>query len=167
MRYFPFLSLSLSLFACLCTLSLLLMHPIMSFFYSFFPFFLFLVIDRCCCWGAPLQRMSFSPQAKRECEEKAASLRESLAQLTEEAEALTASLSQFDFQFASPVPNFDRSRIFGMVAKLVRVKDPQVRALVHSAISLSVSLCLPVCPRFLLSFSSFDVSICLSLSLLH
>ena len=70
--------------------------------------------------------MDFSPSAKSECEQKISSVKEMLSQLKDDADTLSASLSQFDLQYSSPTPNFDRKKVMGMVAKLVRIKDPKV-----------------------------------------
>ena len=44
--------------------------------------------------------------------------------LQQEVDVLNATLSACDFQFRDPEAKFDRSRVKGVVAKLMRVKDP-------------------------------------------
>jgi structural maintenance of chromosome 2 len=46
-----------------------------------------------------------------------------VATLHERVDQLSARLSAFDFQFASPRPGFDRRRVMGTVATLLRVND--------------------------------------------
>lgn len=41
----------------------------------------------------------------------------------EEARILTSELANVDFTYNDPEKNFDRSRVKGVVAKLIRVKD--------------------------------------------
>jgi structural maintenance of chromosome 2 len=47
-----------------------------------------------------------------------------VAELRDKVENLSAQLSGLQFQFSDPEPNFDRSKVKGLVASLVDVKDP-------------------------------------------
>lgn len=46
-----------------------------------------------------------------------------LAEKSAEADALAAPLSQFEFAYSDPEPGFDRSKVKGLVANLITVKD--------------------------------------------
>lgn len=46
-----------------------------------------------------------------------------MQKLKDEIRNLSAQLANFDFSYRDPVKNFDRSKVKGVVAKLIKVKD--------------------------------------------
>lgn len=56
------------------------------------------------------------------CQHHATEL-EKVQQLKDEIRVLSSQLANVDFTYNDPVKNFDRSRVKGVVAKLIKVKD--------------------------------------------
>lgn len=52
--------------------------------------------------------------------------RQIVATLRDKVDQLSARAASCEFRFSDPYPNFDRRKVHGLVAKLVRVKDPKV-----------------------------------------
>ncbi len=45
--------------------------------------------------------------------------------MREKVDYLSARFSNFQFEYKDPVKNFDRSKVKGLIANLVRVRDPK------------------------------------------
>uniref|UniRef100_A0A7S1Z056 SMC hinge domain-containing protein n=1 Tax=Trieres chinensis TaxID=1514140 RepID=A0A7S1Z056_TRICV len=73
-----------------------------------------------------LSDIDFSEPEFNKLEEEKVSLENSVSSLEEIAETLTAQLQgRLAFAYSDPVKGFDRSRVKGMVAKLVQVRNPK------------------------------------------
>ncbi|CDF34566.1 unnamed protein product, partial [Chondrus crispus] len=73
-----------------------------------------------------VHELDFDADAATTLESKLEEERGIVAQLREKVDHLSARLGSCDFQYSDPRPNFDRSKVHGLVAKLIRVKDPKV-----------------------------------------
>lgn len=49
-----------------------------------------------------------------------------IAELSDKCDGLSARLSALDFSYSDPEPGFDRSRVKGLVASLVSIREPQI-----------------------------------------
>lgn len=72
---------------------------------------------------ARLAEMKYDPDAREAARGEAAALEERVSGLAERADDLEAHLAHLDFDFASPSARFDRSRVKGLVARLIKVKE--------------------------------------------
>ncbi|KAJ2230386.1 Structural maintenance of chromosomes protein 2 [Coemansia sp. RSA 1722] len=70
-----------------------------------------------------IKNHKFSPETKRELEQKRSEILEQLEEVDEHRRRLEAQLSNFDFQYQDPVRNFDRSKVKGLVATLINIED--------------------------------------------
>jgi structural maintenance of chromosome 2 len=65
-------------------------------------------------------------------------------QAADRVDRLSAKLSQLEFQYSDPTKNFDRSKVKGLVANLITVKDPKaMTALEVTAGGKLCVICLP------------------------
>ena len=72
-----------------------------------------------------LQSISFSPEEYNSLENEKLELENTVGNLQETVDTLTAQLQgRLSFNYTDPVRGFDRSKVKGVVAKLIRVKDP-------------------------------------------
>jgi len=69
--------------------------------------------------------MNYDEQKKNTCEDNLFKSEDELTKLKEDSNTLNARC-RIDFQYSLPYPNFDRSKVKGLVAKLIRVKDAKV-----------------------------------------
>lgn len=61
--------------------------------------------------------------------------------MRQDVDALRAKLARVNFQYSNPTPGFDRRRVKGLVAELVKLKDPRVRTCMeHCSSSISADL---------------------------
>lgn len=77
---------------------------------------------------AELSKLGFEPgkeEGMRECEVQ---LRKSIRELREQADALRRKVSNVDFNYNNPSPNFDRSRVKGLVASLFSLNEDSTAA---------------------------------------
>jgi structural maintenance of chromosome 2 len=72
---------------------------------------------------AALDALGFDESQEAELVARRAQLSADVARLSEQADALQSAVSHAPFQFSDPVPKFDRSKVKGLVADLVRVRD--------------------------------------------
>jgi structural maintenance of chromosome 2 len=70
-----------------------------------------------------LRALGFEPASLARAETAAATAVAAVAAAQEKVDALSSQLASLDFQYRDPEPGFDRSRVKGKVAKLLRVKD--------------------------------------------
>ncbi|KAI1349629.1 SMC2-like protein [Xylaria sp. FL0043] len=67
---------------------------------------------------AQLAKLGFEPGQEEEMYKKQSSLQQSIRSLRQEADALKRKVANIDFNYADPTPNFDRSKVKGLVAQL-------------------------------------------------
>ena len=73
-----------------------------------------------------LSSISFSPDEFNKLDSDKVDLENSLGNLRQTVDTLTAQLQgRLAFNYSDPVRGFDRSKVKGMVAKLIRVKQPE------------------------------------------
>lgn len=68
--------------------------------------------------------LGFDPAALAATEARVIAARAAAGAAQERVDALNSQLAALDFQFRSPAEGFDRSRVKGKVARLLRVKEP-------------------------------------------
>lgn len=73
-----------------------------------------------------LHELDFDCAAAEVLTEKLNEERREVAVLTERVDQLSARLESCDFRYTDPHANFDRRKVHGLVAKLIRVKDPRM-----------------------------------------
>ena len=73
---------------------------------------------------AALQGLKYNPSEMTQLEEEKESLTSQLRKAKEEVERLGHQVSSCAFNYSDPRANFDRSKVRGVVAKLIRVRDP-------------------------------------------
>lgn len=62
----------------------------------------------------------------------------------EEARIISSQLANVEFSYSDPEKNFDRSRVKGVVAKLINVKDSSAVVALEVANAFSQNLIVPV-----------------------
>ena len=72
-----------------------------------------------------MKKAAFDPVAKADLEQQIVKLEGQHSMLGEAHDQLSPQLARFEFDYASPSKNFDRSKVKGLVAKMVKVKDEQ------------------------------------------
>ena len=65
-----------------------------------------------------LGKLGFQPGAEEEMYKQETLLQQTIRNLRQEADALRRKVANIDFNYADPVPNFDRSKVKGLVAQL-------------------------------------------------
>ena len=76
---------------------------------------------------ADLQKLGFEPGREEAMHEKETQLQKSIRTLREQADGFKRKVANVDFNFSDPSPNFDRSRVKGLVAQLFTLdKDKSV-----------------------------------------
>ncbi|CAG8468833.1 11655_t:CDS:10 [Ambispora gerdemannii] len=70
---------------------------------------------------ATLSRMNWDPQKETDLLNSKSSEQEIVRKLSERFESLSSQLSSLEFTYSDPVPNFDRSKVKGLVAELVTI----------------------------------------------
>ena len=75
-----------------------------------------------------LEGIAFDPKAKDAVAQKMKAEEKAASQWHEKVQKLKAQLSGLDFRFKDPSANFDRSKVKGVVAKLMHVQDPSANA---------------------------------------
>lgn len=73
-----------------------------------------------------VHELDFDAAAADVLKEKVEEERGIVAALRDKVDQLSARVASCEFRFSDPYPNFDRRKVHGLVAKLVRVKDPKV-----------------------------------------
>ncbi|KAH8160401.1 hypothetical protein CIB48_g7846 [Xylaria polymorpha] len=77
---------------------------------------------------AQLGRLGFEPGQEEETYKKQSSLQQSIRNLRQEADALKRKVANIDFSYADPTPNFDRSKVKGLVAQLFTLDKDHTEA---------------------------------------
>ncbi|KAK3307047.1 SMC2-like protein [Chaetomium strumarium] len=65
-----------------------------------------------------LGKLGFQPGSEQEMYKQEALLQQTIRNLRQESDALKRRVANIDFHYADPVPNFDRSKVKGLVAQL-------------------------------------------------
>ncbi|KAJ4523052.1 Structural maintenance of chromosomes protein 2 [Exophiala dermatitidis] len=74
-----------------------------------------------------LQKLGFEPGREEQMREQEVALQKNNRQLTKEADELKRKVANVDFHFSDPSPNFDRSKVKGLVAQLFTLdKDKSI-----------------------------------------
>lgn len=73
-----------------------------------------------------VHELDFDAQEAEKLGQKLHEEKTQTAVLSERADQLSARLSSCEFRYADPYPRFDRRKVHGLVAKLIRVKDPKL-----------------------------------------
>ncbi|EGS21442.1 uncharacterized protein CTHT_0033000 [Thermochaetoides thermophila DSM 1495] len=68
-----------------------------------------------------MAKLGFQPGAEQELYKQEAALQQTIRDLRQEADALKRKVANIDFHYHDPVPNFDRSKVKGLVAQLFTV----------------------------------------------
>ncbi|RYP32564.1 hypothetical protein DL766_003889 [Monosporascus sp. MC13-8B] len=77
---------------------------------------------------AQLAKLGFEPGQEEEMYRQESSLQQSIRNLRQEADALKRKVANIDFNYADPTPNFDRSKVKGLVAQLFTLDKEHIRA---------------------------------------
>ncbi|KAJ9654861.1 Structural maintenance of chromosomes protein 2 [Neophaeococcomyces mojaviensis] len=75
-----------------------------------------------------LAKLGFEPGKEESMREREATLRKSIRQLREQADGLKKKVSNVDFNYSDPSPNFDRSKVKGLVAQLFTLDKDKTAA---------------------------------------
>ncbi|CAJ2513612.1 Uu.00g017310.m01.CDS01 [Anthostomella pinea] len=75
-----------------------------------------------------LGKLGFEPGQEEEMYKQESSLQQSIRGLRQEADALKRRVANIDFNYADPTPNFDRSKVKGLVAQLFTLDKEHTRA---------------------------------------
>ncbi|KAL2159968.1 hypothetical protein VTH06DRAFT_2101 [Thermothelomyces fergusii] len=75
-----------------------------------------------------LGKLGFQPGSERELYKQESQLQQTIRNLREESDALKRKVANIDFHYSDPVPNFDRSRVKGLVAQLFTVDKQFIQA---------------------------------------
>ncbi|KAK2614300.1 hypothetical protein N8I77_001141 [Diaporthe amygdali] len=75
-----------------------------------------------------LGKLGFSPGAEEDLYKEESSLQQKIRSLRQESDALKRRVANIDFNYADPVPNFDRSKVKGLVAQLFTLDKDHTRA---------------------------------------
>lgn len=75
-----------------------------------------------------LGKLGFSPGAEEDLYKEENSLQQKIRSLRQESDALKRKVANIDFNYADPVPNFDRSKVKGLVAQLFTLDKENTRA---------------------------------------
>ncbi|ETN46032.1 uncharacterized protein HMPREF1541_00215 [Cyphellophora europaea CBS 101466] len=67
---------------------------------------------------ADLSKMGFEPGREEAMQERQTTLQKTIRKLKEEADGLKRKVANVDFNYSDPSPNFDRSKVKGLVAQL-------------------------------------------------
>lgn len=75
-----------------------------------------------------LDKLGFSPGAEEDLYKEESSLQQKIRGLRQESDALKRKVANIDFNYADPVPNFDRSKVKGLVAQLFTLDKENTQA---------------------------------------
>lgn len=75
-----------------------------------------------------LGKLGFQPGTEEEMYKQESSLQQTVRNLRQEADALKRKVANIDFNYSDPVPNFDRSKVKGLVAQLFTLGEEHTRA---------------------------------------
>ncbi|KAI1365469.1 RecF/RecN/SMC N terminal domain-containing protein [Xylaria arbuscula] len=77
---------------------------------------------------AQLAKLGFEPGQEEEMYKKQSSLQQTIRGLRQEADSLKRKVANIDFNYADPTPNFDRSKVKGLVAQLFTLDKEHTKA---------------------------------------
>ncbi|KAK8090813.1 condensin subunit protein [Apiospora phragmitis] len=77
---------------------------------------------------AHLAKLGFQPGQEEEMYKDESALQQSIRNLRQEADALKRKVANFDFNYTNPTPDFDRSKVKGLVAQLFTLDKEHTRA---------------------------------------
>jgi structural maintenance of chromosome 2 len=75
-----------------------------------------------------LAQMGFDPGREEEMQERQTTLQKTIRKLREEADGLKRKVANVDFNYSDPSPNFDRSKVKGLVAQLFTLDKDKAMA---------------------------------------
>ncbi|KAJ3961438.1 Structural maintenance of chromosomes protein 2 [Colletotrichum tropicale] len=75
-----------------------------------------------------LGNLGFQPGQEEELYKQQSSLQQQIRGLRQEADGLRRKVANIDFNYADPVPNFDRSKVKGLVAQLFTLDKQNIQA---------------------------------------
>lgn len=75
-----------------------------------------------------LAKLGFQPGTEEEMYKQESSLQQTIRNLSQEADALKRKVANIDFNYADPTPNFDRSKVKGLVAQLFTLDKQHTKA---------------------------------------
>lgn len=75
-----------------------------------------------------LGKLGFSPGAEEDLYKQENGLQQKVRSLRQESDALKRKVANIDFNYADPVPNFDRSKVKGLVAQLFTLDKENTKA---------------------------------------
>ncbi|KAJ1680391.1 Structural maintenance of chromosomes protein 2 [Spiromyces aspiralis] len=79
-------------------------------------------------YESQLAKANFDPKAQSDLEARRSKYKHELTALQEKHQELKSRLRGFDFQYTDPIPNFDRTRVKGLVAQLFTIKEANKHA---------------------------------------
>ncbi|KAJ2988897.1 hypothetical protein NUW58_g3742 [Xylaria curta] len=77
---------------------------------------------------AQLGKLGFEPGQEEDMYKKQSTLQQSIRGLRQEADSLKRKVANIDFSYADPTPNFDRSKVKGLVAQLFTLDKDHTEA---------------------------------------
>ncbi|KAK7956197.1 condensin subunit [Apiospora aurea] len=77
---------------------------------------------------AHLAKLGFQPGQEEEMYKQESALQQSIRNLRQEADALKRKVANIDFNYTNPTPDFDRSKVKGLVAQLFTLDKEHTRA---------------------------------------
>ncbi|KAI1386350.1 putative SMC2 protein [Hypoxylon trugodes] len=77
---------------------------------------------------AQLAKLGFEPGQEEEMYKQESSLQQTIRGLRQEADSLKRRVANIDFNYADPTPNFDRSKVKGLVAQLFTLDKEHTKA---------------------------------------
>ncbi|KAF3061201.1 Structural maintenance of chromosomes protein 2 [Daldinia childiae] len=77
---------------------------------------------------AQLAKLGFEPGQEEEMYKQESTLQQTIRGLRQEADVLKRKVANIDFNYADPTPNFDRSKVKGLVAQLFTLDKEHTRA---------------------------------------
>lgn len=83
---------------------------------------------------ARLAKLEWNEEEEKDLRSRKHELEEQISNLTEKRDALRSRLAALDFSYSDPYPNFDRSKVKGLVANLITL-DPK---LYHNSTALEI-----------------------------
>ncbi|KAK4193709.1 putative structural maintenance of chromosomes protein 2 [Podospora australis] len=75
-----------------------------------------------------LGKLGFTPGSEEDMYKQESALQQTIRNLRQESDALKRKVANIDFNYADPVPNFDRSKVKGLVASLFTLDKQFVQA---------------------------------------
>jgi structural maintenance of chromosome 2 len=77
---------------------------------------------------AEIHKLGFEPGKEDEMSQREASLQKEISTLRREADAMKRKVANIDFSYQDPSPNFDRSKVKGLIAQLFTLDKEQSQA---------------------------------------